>query len=216
MLHRLLSALAVVIALTSFALGAASYVSRTPTPPPAPSASAVETPVQSQNYRIVDDEVEVITTSATPAVPTNIEVVETNATVTRVVDGDTVVVLQDNGEEATVRLLGVNTPETVDPRKTVECFGKEASNFTKHELTGQRIRLDPDPQADERDKYGRLLRNIVMADGTDFNALLVHDGYAYAYLSFPLDPARKREIKQLETEAKEAKRGLWGDDVCQK
>jgi micrococcal nuclease len=213
--RRLLYAFSVVIACTILALGAAAYAHRFRSQPPA-SADTVATSVQAQPHHIVDDEVEVVTTTTTPTVEKDVPVVETNATVTRVVDGDTVVVVQDNGEKATVRLLGVNTPETVDPRKTVECFGKEASNFTKHELTGQRIRLDADPQADERDKYGRLLRNVIMADGTDFNVLLVHDGYAYAYLFFPLDPVRKREIKQLEADAKEAKRGLWAEGACQK
>lgn len=138
-------------------------------------------------------------------------VVETNATVTRVKDGDTIVVKQTDGRDVTVRLLGVDTPETVDPRKTVQCFGKEASNFSKTTLDGTRIRLDADPQADERDKYGRLLRNVTLEDGTDYNAFLVKEGYAYAYLSFPLAPARKVELKKLEEEAKAAKRGLWGD-----
>lgn len=143
--------------------------------------------------------------------------IKTNATVTRVKDGDTFVVkLDGEGEEFTVRLLGVNTPETVDPRKPVECFGKEASQFTKSKLADQRVRLDADPQADERDKYGRLLRNATLADGTDFNASLVKEGYAYAYLSFPLAPARKAELKRLETEAREGKRGLWGDGACAK
>jgi micrococcal nuclease len=134
----------------------------------------------------------------------------TNARVTRVSDGDTVIVTFDNGEAATVRLLGVNTPETVDPRKPVECFGKEASDFTKRYLTNARIRLEADPQADERDKYGRLLRSVILEDGTDYNALLVKDGYAYAYLSFPLASARKRELRLLEADARNHGRGLWG------
>jgi micrococcal nuclease len=138
----------------------------------------------------------------------------TNAVVTKVVDGDTMDVLFDNGEEARIRFLGVNTPETVDPRKEAECFGAEASAFTKELLAGERVLLSEDPMADERDKYGRLLRNIYLKDGTDVNALLVESGYAYAYLSFPLDKERKAELKQLENEAKEAERGLWAPDAC--
>jgi micrococcal nuclease len=139
--------------------------------------------------------------------------VHTNATVTHVVDGDTLDADLDGTGEVRIRLLGVNTPETVDPRKPVECFGKAASDFSKRMMKeGDRIRVEEDPQADERDKYGRLLRNIMLADGTDYNALLIQDGYAHAYLSFPLDPARKVQLKKLENEAKAAEKGLWGAD----
>ncbi len=143
--------------------------------------------------------------------------VQTNALVLRVVDGDTLVAKLDAEpeKEYKIRLLGVNTPETVDPRRAVQCFGKQASDFSKHTLSDQRIRLDADPQADERDKYNRLLRNVVLEDGTDYNAKLISEGYAYAYLSFPLNPARKAELRRLEAEAKAAKRGLWGD-ACEK
>lgn len=142
--------------------------------------------------------------------------VQTNALVVRVVDGDTLVAKLDAepGKEYKIRLLGVNTPETVDPRRTVQCYGKQASDFSKHTLSDKRIRLDADPQADERDKYDRLLRNVILEDGTDFNAKLVSEGYAYAYLSFPLNPTRKAELRRLETEAKNAKRGLWGEETC--
>ncbi|MDD5438237.1 MAG: thermonuclease family protein [Patescibacteria group bacterium] len=140
----------------------------------------------------------------------------TNALVVRVVDGDTIDVKLDSEpeKEYKVRLLGVNTPETVDPRRPVQCFGHEASDFTKASLNGKRIWLAADSQADERDKYGRLLRNVYLDDGTDFNAKLVSQGYAYAYVSFPQDPARKAEIRRLETEAKTEKRGLWAPGAC--
>jgi len=159
------------------------------------------------------------TTSTAASVATNIVAINTtttNATIVRVVDGDTIVVWSDvTTKEETVRLLGVNTPEVVDPRKPVECFGKEASAYAKSVMKeGDRIRLDPDPQADDVDKYHRLLRNVVLADGTDFNASLVRQGYAYAYLSFPLNRERKAELKRLENEAKTAQRGLWNPQTC--
>ena len=139
----------------------------------------------------------------------------TNALVIRAVDGDTLAVTLDGDDrELKVRLLGVDTPETVDPRKAVQCFGKEASAFTKSLVDGKRVRLDADPLADEVDKYGRLLRNVVLEDGRDVNALLIQEGYAYAYLSFPLNPLRKTQLKRLQTEAEEAKRGLWSPDGC--
>lgn len=140
----------------------------------------------------------------------------TNAAVIHVVDGDTIDATLDS-EPTTkyrIRLLGVNTPETVDPRKTVECFGKQASDFSKSKLSSKRVRLESDPQADERDKYDRLLRNVYLEDGTDFNAMLVEQGYAYAYLSFPLNADRKTQLRKLEAQAKAAGRGLWAAGVC--
>ncbi len=157
--------------------------------------------------------------STPPPAPIPVAVVSsttTNALITNVVDGDTVEVLPDGAKDSIkIRLLGVNTPETVDPRKPVECFGKEASAFAHVRLDAQRVRVESDFQADDIDKYGRYLRNIFLADGTDFNLLLVREGYAYAYLYFPLTPARKVEIKRLEEEAKTAGRGLWAPGACQ-
>ncbi|HWQ99938.1 MAG TPA: thermonuclease family protein [Candidatus Methylomirabilis sp.] len=230
--------------IAAIALGFAVWIDRSQQPapresvtPPPPVFTDAASPTDaaqgrsSENYQIVEDSTEgfaasigefVTSTGETAPVP-NIPAVQTNALVTRAKDGDTIVAMQDvsasdrtGGTEVTVRLLGVNTPESVDPRKPVECFGKEASAFTTSKLDGVRVRLDADPQADERDKYGRLLRNVTLEDGTDFNALLVSEGYAYAYLSFPLNPARKVELKKLEEGAKEAKRGLWAEGACAK
>ncbi len=144
------------------------------------------------------------------------EIGDTNAYVVKVVDGDTLTAILDSepGSEVKVRFLGVNTPETVDPRRPVECFGKEASDFTKHLLNSQRINLVADPEADEIDKYGRLLRNIYLADGTDVNAELVKQGYAYAYVSFPQNAERKAYLRSLEADAKENLRGLWNPETC--
>lgn len=147
---------------------------------------------------------------------TNPTKVQTNARVIHVTDGDTFDVELDAepGKEFKVRMLGVNTPETVDPRRPVQCYGEQASDFTKATLSGKRIRLEADPQADERDKYGRLLRNVILEDGTDYNAKLVAEGYANAYVSFPQDPQRKTELRRLESEAKAAVRGLWDPANC--
>ncbi|MDQ7814974.1 MAG: thermonuclease family protein [Patescibacteria group bacterium] len=149
------------------------------------------------------------------SLPAAVVKLETNASVTKVVDGDTLEVKIDEDDKARkIRMLGINTPETVDPRKTVECYGKEAS-AKMHELAeGKRVRLEADPQADEQDKYGRLLRNVFLDDGTDLNAHMVREGYAYAYLSFPLNPLRKQELKDLENDAKMAGRGLWNTAKC--
>lgn len=142
-------------------------------------------------------------------------VTSTNAVVIRVVDGDTLVAKMDGQEnEIKVRMLGINTPESVDPRRPVQCFGKEASNYLKTLIEGKRVRLDPDLQADDHDKYGRALRNVVREDGMDVNATMVKEGYAVAYLSFPLNKQRKAQLKRLQTEAEVAQRGLWNPLTC--
>lgn len=155
------------------------------------------------------------TTTVVGFVTSSTKDVVTNALVVRVVDGDTIDIRMDGESvEEKVRFLGINTPETVDPRRTVECFGKEASNFMKALLNGKRIRAEGDPEADERDKYQRLLRNIILSDGTDVNASMVGSGYAYAYVSFPQNKTRKKQLVRLQEEAKNAKRGLWADETC--
>lgn len=135
-----------------------------------------------------------------------------SAQVVRVVDGDTVRVLL-NGEEKTVRLIGLNTPETVDPRREVECFGKEASNRAKELLTGQSITLEQDETQGNTDKYDRLLRYIRLADGRIFNQVMIEEGYAYEY-TYDLPYKYQAEFKQAQTEAQNAKRGLWSEQTC--
>src|SRR2546423_5036043 len=101
----------------------------------------------------------------------------TDVTVERVIDGDTVVVRLPGGHER-VRLVGIDTPETVDPRKPVQCFGKEASNHTKSLLpAGTAVRLERDVEA--RDRYGRLLAYVYRSrDGLFVNLALAPDGHA--------------------------------------
>ena len=122
--------------------------------------------------------------------------------VTRVIDGDTIVV----ETVGTVRLIGVDTPETVDPREPVGCFGPEASAFTKEIATGKMVRLDYD--IDRFDRFERTLAYIYLPDGGFLNAELVRQGYGRAYTFFPfryLD-----DFRALEREARDARRGLWG------
>ena len=100
--------------------------------------------------------------------------------------------------------------------RPVQCFGKEASHHTKDLVEGKVVLLIDDPKADDRDKYGRWLRNVVRKDDSlDLNATLVAEGYANAYLSFPLDGKRKAQIRQLEQEAKINERGLWSPSTCE-
>lgn len=122
------------------------------------------------------------------------------------IDGDTIDVTL-NGKTERVRLLGIDTPETHDPRKPVQCFGQAAADHTRQLLLGKNVRLEPDPTDSDRDKYNRLLRYVYLPDGTLVNAALIRDGYAFAYTVFPLE--RLDEFIALEADARQANRGLW-------
>ncbi len=127
------------------------------------------------------------------------------AVVTRVVDGDTVEVRLD-GRREDVRLIGVDTPETVKPGTPVQCFGERASHFTKRNLTGQRVRLVFG--VERRDIYGRLLAYVYL-DGRFFNPILVRRGLARS-LTIPPNDRFAPRIRRLELAAARAGRGLWG------
>jgi len=132
--------------------------------------------------------------------------------VVKVVDGDTFDVEVDD-QTKRIRVIGINTPEVVDPRKTVECFGKEASEKAKLILLGKKVNLKRDPTQGDTDKYGRLLRYVFLEDGTDFGLLMIKQGYAYEYTyNFPYK--YQNEYKKAQKQAEEAKRGLWADNVC--
>jgi len=121
--------------------------------------------------------------------------------VTRVVDGDTFIV-QGVGR---VRLIGVDTPETVDPSRPVQYFGKEASAFTHRMAEGKVVRLEFD--AERKDRFGRTLAYVYLPDGTFLNAELVKQGYGYAYTQFPF--RYLEQFRVYEREARGAGRGLW-------
>jgi len=127
------------------------------------------------------------------------------------VDGDTIRVSINNPPAGlktveTIRLIGVDTPETVHPQKEVETFGKEASDFTKDRLYGKTVFLAFD--WDLRDRYGRLLAYVYTEDRLCHNAELIRQGYGYAYAKYPF--RFLKEFRGYEKEAREKKRGLWG------
>ena len=128
------------------------------------------------------------------------------AVVIRDVDGDTVIARLDNGQVEKVRLLGVDTPEVVDPRKPVQCFGHIASAFTKSQLLGRHVMLELD--AESRDKYGRLLAYIVV-NGHRFDDELLSRGYG-RFLVIPPNGSHARAMLREELSARAARRGLWG------
>jgi micrococcal nuclease len=127
--------------------------------------------------------------------------------VVRVLDGDTIDVKSSTGAISRVRFIGVDTPETKDPRKPVQCFGKAASDHTKKTLLGATIRLEADPLDSNKDKYDRLLRYVYTADGQLYNQTLIEDGYGFAYVVFPY--ARLEQFRAAERDARLAGRGLW-------
>ena len=144
------------------------------------------------------------------------------AHVVRVVDGDTIIVEvtgrtsgpgageAPQGEDLSVRLIGIDTPESVKPNSPVECFGNEASAAAEALLEGQDVVLIKD--VEERDRYDRLLRYVYL--GSEMaNARLVANGYASAY-TYPPNVRWSELFVELERDAREANRGLWSPDTC--
>lgn len=122
--------------------------------------------------------------------------------VTRVIDGDTIEI--ETG--ARVRYIGINAPETVNPKREVQCFGKEATAKNRELVEGKEVRLEKD--ISETDKSGRLLRYVYL-DNMMVNEWLVAEGYAYAS-SFPPDIKYQDLLQQAQARAQVEKKGLWG------
>ncbi|MEI6378415.1 MAG: thermonuclease family protein [Candidatus Falkowbacteria bacterium] len=135
-----------------------------------------------------------------------------SCTVSRVIDGDTLDA-DCAGKITRVRMIGVDTPEVVDPRKTVQCFGQEASAFSKKQLSGQKVKLEADSTQDDKDVYGRLLRYIRLPDGRLFNLQLIEDGYAFEY-TYRIPYRYQAQFKEAEQQARIKKIGLWADSAC--
>jgi len=136
-------------------------------------------------------------------VPENFENME-KVVVERVVDGDTVVL--SGGER--LRMIGINTPESVKEAGQVEYFGKEASEYTKNKLEGKTVYLEKD--VSNRDKYDRLLRYVYLKDGTFYNELIVKEGYAFA-VTYPPDVKYNEILRDAESYASDNNLGIWGE-----
>lgn len=132
--------------------------------------------------------------------------------VIRVVDGDTLKVLIATTSES-IRLIGIDTPEIVDPRRPVQCFGSEASKRMKTLATNACIMLEADASQGDRDKYGRLLRYAYLPDHTSLNEEMIREGYAFEY-TYDLPYRYQAEYKVAEREARSAARGLWDPSRC--
>jgi micrococcal nuclease len=141
--------------------------------------------------------------------------------VKKVYDGDTFQVEID-GKDEKVRMLGIDTPEKWDSEKfdrdqqrtgkdkeTIKKLGTLSSDFTTRLIGGRNVFLQADTKGDDKDKYGRLLRYVYLDDGTFVNLKIVEEGYANAYRKFNV--SKQNEFIQAEIEAREKKKGLWGD-----
>lgn len=163
------------------------------------------------------------------------------ARVIRVIDGDTVVIQSSDmpkeithihnldPDKITVRLIGMNTPETVDPRRPVQCFGKEASYEATRLLQDQIIRIETDDSQDMVDKYNRLLayifiepknnspekqfENITHENELFFNSYMIREGFAYEY-TYSHQYRYQKQFKEEEKFAKDNENGLWQPGVC--
>jgi len=128
-----------------------------------------------------------------------------HARVVHVSDGDTFDVRVD-GEVTRVRIIGVDTPETVKPGTDVQCYGPAASSFTKSHLSGRVVVLSYDRE--RRDKYGRTLAYVELG-GKDYGATLLRGGYART-LTIPPNDSRAERYARISAHAKKKQRGLWG------
>lgn len=124
-------------------------------------------------------------------------------------DGDTISVNMD-GREEKIRMIGVDTPETIKPNSPVECYGVAASNFTKQLLSNKTVRLESDPINQNRDRYSRLLRYVYTQDGVLVNSFIIQQGYGFAYLSFPFTKAEEFRLAQVD--ARQHNRGVWSGE----
>ena len=153
------------------------------------------------------------TTPASTPTTTTAEVKRIAAVVERVVDGDTIIVRLPDGRRERVRLLGIDTPESVDPRRPVECFGKEAAARTRKLLAGRHVLLEFDPTQGLRDRYGRLLAYVFRDDGLFINETLIAEGFAHEY-TYKVPHRYRERFRKAQQAAKAAKRGLWHPSAC--
>lgn len=131
------------------------------------------------------------------------------ATVDRVIDGDSLDIVGSDGETQRVRVLGIDTPETVHPDRDVECMGPEASAATGGLATaGTAVTIVSDPRADSEDDYGRRLAHVVATDGTNLGENLLERGLA-STTTFP--HSLSDHYTSTEDTARSNATGLWGE-----
>jgi micrococcal nuclease len=137
------------------------------------------------------------------------------ATIVRVVDGDTVDV-RVGGRVERVRLIGLNTPESVDPGRPVECFRREASRKAQELLpAGAGVQLEADPTQGDRDstRSRRLLRYVWLPDGRNVAEVMIAEGYGFEF-TYRFPYRHQARFKAAERQAREQQRGLWAPEAC--
>lgn len=132
--------------------------------------------------------------------------------VVKVIDGDTIDVSID-GKTERIRLIGVDTPEVVDPRKPVQCFGKEASAKVHKLLDGKKVSLEDDKSQGDKDKYSRLLRYAFTEDGINVALEVISSGYGHEY-TYDLPYKYQVDFKSAQKFAEKNGLGLWALDAC--
>lgn len=132
--------------------------------------------------------------------------------VARVVDGDTFTI-KLGSQTTKVRVIGIDTPESVDPRRPVQCFGKEASARASALLSGKNVWLEVDPNQDTRDRFGRLLRFVWIDNTIDFGLTMIRDGFALEY-TYDLPYRYQAQYRSAQVAAKETAAGLWSPSTC--
>jgi micrococcal nuclease len=138
------------------------------------------------------------------------------AVVTEIVDGDTLHARLHDGGQETVRIIGIDTPETRMPGTPVECFGIEATDAARHMLPeGSTIILEADPTQDSRDRYDRLLAHVFMADGRLFAAEMIKGGFGTHYVYGGVPSIHATQLAAAEAYAKDHHLGIWLPNVCQ-
>jgi len=128
------------------------------------------------------------------------------AQVVAVHDGDTITVKFD-GHTEKVRLVGIDSPELQDERQAYRDAGYAARDYARLRLGGETVTLEPEPRQKDRDTYGRLLRYVILDDGTNVNEEFVRKGYARVYDKFQF--TLKPRFKAAEAEAKSEQLGVW-------
>lgn len=133
------------------------------------------------------------------------------ATVSRAIDGDTIVAY-DNDVKITVRVLGIDTPEIKHGAQAVQCYGPEAARFAQRYTVGQRVRLRTEPSSgDVTDRYGRTLAYVYLVSRhRDLGAVELERGYARVYAFHGRRFAKRTHYETLEKNARAAHRGRWG------
>lgn len=129
--------------------------------------------------------------------------------IVEIYDGDTFVV-DVSGHEITVRLIGIDTPEVVDPRKPVQCYGPEASAKAKELLSSKKVYLEKEKSKGDYDIYGRVLAYAYLPDKTLYNKYMIEEGFAKEYTFNKEKYKYQEEFKNVQKEAQKGKRGLWG------